>query len=90
MTAKHRTAIYIGSLSGAIAIISALPILEMCSDSSICGYFVFFAFPGILLSMAVSGNVHAFNPRLVVVFNWIFYALAIWVSWKVIRKFREN
>jgi len=90
MTAKHRTAIYIGSLSGAIAIISALPILELCSDANICGYFITFAFPGIILSVAVTGNAHAFSAWLVVGFNWIFYALVLWVLWKVIGKFRER
>jgi hypothetical protein len=84
VTSKQRLAVLIGSISGVIAIVSALPTLGVGTDSIL----IVFSFPGMLLSMGVSGNVHAFNPWLVVLFNWIFYALILMALLKVVRIFR--
>jgi hypothetical protein len=87
VTSKHQSGVLIGGISGVIAIISALPVFF---DVDIGNIFLVFAFPGMLLSMAVSGNVHAFNRWLVVLFNWIIYALIFIVLRKAIRIFRGN
>lgn len=73
-----------------IAAVSALPLFEVCSDSGICGTFIAFAFPGMLLNMGMSGNIHAFSRWFVVLFNWIFYALLFMGLRELIRKFRGN
>ncbi|MDW5266312.1 MULTISPECIES: hypothetical protein [Acidobacteriaceae] len=86
MTSKQQSGVLIGGISGVIAIISALPVF----DVDIGSIFVVLAFPGMLLSMAVSGNVHAFNRWLVVLFNWIIYAFIFIALRKVIRIFRGN
>jgi hypothetical protein len=83
--------ILIAGIGGAIAGVSALPIFEVCPDSNfICAIFIVFAFPGMMMSMGVSGNVHAFSPWLVVLFNWIFYALVLMILQKLIRIFHGN
>jgi hypothetical protein len=90
VTLKQRSATLIGVISGLIAAVSVLPLFEVCSDNGICGIFLVFAFPGMLLSMGASGNIHAFSRWLVVLFNWIFYALLFMGLRKLIRKFRGN
>jgi len=91
VTSKQRLSILIGSISGIIAVVSALPIFELCLDSiGICEALIVIAFPGMLLSMGASGNVHVFSPWLVMLFNWIFYALVLIVLRKVIGIFRGN
>jgi hypothetical protein len=80
----------IAGVSGVVAVVSALPIFEKCLDSGICGILTVFAFPGMLLSAAASGNVHDFNRWLVVLFNWILYAAVLITLRKLIRIFRGN
>jgi hypothetical protein len=38
------------------------------------------SFPGLLASIAVAGNVHAFNLRVAAAFNAIFYSFLAWVA----------
>ena len=57
------------------------------------GYFITAAlFPGLLGSMAIAGNVHAFNLWIAAAINFIFYFLVVWmicsVSRRVLRVFR--
>ncbi len=54
------------------------------------GWVVFASLPGMIASMAISGNVHVFSPWIVVIFSWVFYSLVIWLIRKTIRKFREQ
>ncbi len=90
MLTKHRSTILIASISGVIAVVSALPVFEVCLDSGICGVFIVFAFPGMLLSAGASGNVHVFSPWLVVLLNWLFYAIVFVALRKVVNVFRQN
>jgi hypothetical protein len=80
-------------VSGVVAVISALPVLEVCSDGGIRGHLVAFGFPGLLVSIAVSGNAHAFNAWIMAISNWVLYALVLLAlqkiivfSWKVTKR----
>jgi hypothetical protein len=90
MTSKQRSNLLIGSISAVIAIVSALPVLEIVPSTPPFGYVTMFALPGILLSAVASGNIHAFSSFLVVLFSWIFYALVLVVLRSVIGVFRKN
>jgi hypothetical protein len=88
MTSTQRSVLLIASISGVIAIASALPILEIVPDTPPFGYMIVFAFPGIFFSAAASGNIHAFSSWLVVLFNWTFYAVILMALRKVMGGFR--
>lgn len=70
--------------------LSALPVFELCSDSRFCAVLVVIGIPGMLLSAAVSGNIHVFNPWLVLLFSWLLYALLLLALEKLIRSFCER
>jgi hypothetical protein len=61
MMANQRSTVTIVGVSGLIAIASALPMLGIVSSDKPSGYLVALAFRGLLLSIAVSGNAHAFT-----------------------------
>jgi hypothetical protein len=89
VTSKQRSNVENLTVSAAIALTYLLPIFEVCSYEGVCGVFVLFAFPGMILSALVS-NIHDPNPWLVVLFNWILYVFVLMGIRKLIRKFREN
>ncbi len=91
MTASQRSSIQNGSLSGSIAVLSALPMIGLCSDATLPGHILItIALPGIVLSAITSNNVHAFSSWLVFLFNWAFYAVFVIAFRKLIRMFREG
>jgi hypothetical protein len=89
VTSKRKSAFENGSISAAIAATYLLPNFEVCSYDGVCGVFIVFAFPGMILSALVS-NIHDPNPWLVLFFNWIFYFFVLMGVKKLIRKFRGN
>jgi hypothetical protein len=90
MTSTQRSVLLITGLSGVIAIVSVLPILEIVPDTPPFGYMIVLAVPGIVFSAAVSRNIHSFSSWLVVLFNWIFYAVIFIALRKVMRVAREK
>jgi hypothetical protein len=89
VTAKQQSAFENVSISAAIAVTYLLPNFEACSYDGLCGVFILFAFPGMILS-ALASNIHDPNPWLVVLFNWIIYFFVLMGLKKLIRKFRGN
>jgi hypothetical protein len=53
---------------------SVLPLMSICSEDGFCGVFLLLGFVGMVLSAMVS-NLHDPNPVLVVLFNWVLFAL---------------
>jgi len=80
---QSRTQIWIWMVSGCLAVLSVLPLMSICSGP--CGVFLLMGFGGAILSAMVS-NLHDPNPVLVVLFNWILFALVA----IAIAKFRKH
>jgi hypothetical protein len=84
---------WIWMISGCVAVLSALPLMSVCSVDGPCvmflGIFQFVGFGGTLLSAMVS-NLHVPNPVLVVLFNWILLALIAIVIAKLVKHRNEG
>ena len=52
--------------------------------------FVFLLLPGLIGSMAISGNVHAFPLWVAAIINILFYFGLVWILGVVWTKFRRN
>jgi len=83
------TLIWIWAISGCLAVLSVLPWMGICNEDGPCGVFLgvfgLIGFGGAVLS-AMLTNLHDPNPVLVVIFNWIFFALVA----IAIAKFRKR
>jgi hypothetical protein len=75
------------AIAGVIAIVSSLPMFEV---RMVPEWFVAGALPGSLVAIMISGNVHVFNPWVVVAANWIIYVLVVLLIRKVARVFRAS
>ncbi|HEY6376095.1 MAG TPA: hypothetical protein VIX90_11295 [Edaphobacter sp.] len=82
---QSRTLAWIWTISGCLAVLSVLPLMDVCRP---CGVFLLMGFVGAVLSAMVS-NLHDPNPVLVVLFNWILFALLAIAVAKV-RKRRKG
>jgi hypothetical protein len=85
---QSRTLIWIWAISGCLAALSVLAWIGICSEGPCAwflGVFGVIGFVGALLSAMVS-NLHNPNPVLIVLFNWILFALVA----IAIAKFRKR
>ena len=80
-----RTLTWIWAVSGCLAVLSVLPLTDVCNTDGPCGVFLVMGFGGMVLSAMVS-NLHDPNRVLVVLFNWILFALVA----IAITKFRKR
>jgi hypothetical protein len=86
-----RGRIAVAGASAGIAIAAALPFITYSiTDEGLGGVLMFFGVPGILLGAMVSGNPHDPPAWLMILFNWIFYSLAISLLIKLWRRYRAN
>src|SRR5580704_7510945 len=84
------------SLASLVAGIIAV-LLTISLEHSVIAYFgnagfiiTALLFPGLLGSMAIAGNVHAFSLWIAAGINCIFYFLLIWMIWGVSRRIRRK
>ena len=70
------------AMSGVVALIGSLPLYELVSNDRL----VVLALPGMLASMAVSRNVHAFSATLSLVFAWTFWLVLFLLMRKLWRR----
>jgi hypothetical protein len=83
---QSRTLAWIWTLSGCLAVLSILPLTNLCGDDGgPCGVFLLIGFGGVVLSAMVS-NLHDPNLVLIVLFNWVLFALVA----IAIAKFRKH
>lgn len=86
---QSRTLIWIWAISGCLALLSVLPWVGICNEGGPCAWFLgvfgVIGFGGVVLSAMVT-NLHNPNPVLIVLFNWIFFALVA----IAIAKFRKR
>jgi hypothetical protein len=82
---QSRTLTWIWIVSGCLAALSVLPLMSVCDVEGPCGVFLLMGFGGAVLSAMVS-NLHDPNPVLVVLFNWVLFALVA----IAIAKFRKR
>jgi hypothetical protein len=73
-----------------IAGISSYPFFKPCSDGSLCGPLVYLTLPGILISSALHGNIHAFWEPLAIVLNCVLYAVLLWIILKLLWRTGES
>ena len=86
MSGVTKSTCWIVGVCGALAIVTALPVLEVIpAINFLAPTLLVLAMPGISLSMAVSDNVHAFHAWLVVLFNWMIYVFVAWLVLKLVR-----
>jgi len=72
--------------AGCIAVVSTLPMFDIWYADP----FIVLALPGMILSMAIAQNVHAFSPVLSLLFTWLFYVAMIFLGLKLVRRFRAH
>jgi predicted membrane metal-binding protein len=74
-------------ISGILALLSVLPVMNVCSDQGPCGVFLVLGLVGIFFSGIVS-NVHNPNALLGALLNWVIFAtvaivlLKLWARWR--------
>jgi hypothetical protein len=90
---EWKTVIWIWMISGCVALVSVLPVLGFCSEGGPCvmfvGIFQFVGFVGTKLS-AILSSLDVPNPVLVVLFNWILFALVAIVIAKLVKHRAEG
>ena len=71
---SNKTKVCVWFIAGVFAILSALPVTNVCSDDGPCGVFLMLGILGYAIS-AVATNVHDPNVSLGVALNWLIFAL---------------
>jgi len=70
---------------GSLSTLSANPLLAFAQEVAVC-----FLFPGLIISIAAAGNVHAFPLWLAATGNFIFYFVLIRIGIYLYRKLRAT
>jgi hypothetical protein len=83
-------ALFVGSVFGGLSFF-----LEQLSGSTFAGV-ILFLFPGAIVGIVSSGNVHEFSGRAVAVGNFVFYfgftylVMVLWAKYRVWEKYKEK
>lgn len=84
---SNKTKIWVWVISGILALLSVLPVANVCSADGPCGVFLVLGLVGIFFSGIVS-NLHDPNAVLGALLNWLIFAMAAFalLKWRAHRK----
>ncbi len=70
----------------ALVVASSAAALTIALEHHDVGFAVSLLVPGLIASMAIAGNVHAFPLGVAAIVNFVFYFLLCWTAGALIRK----